>query len=222
LLLIAHARAGKVDSIREVVMPKWVRHFAIRLGLTATVCAAVASAQTAGSPGVTSSRVVSPAVVATWSSGFDAAVRPQLELLVLWRGSPGWFSSGAPLMTGGGVAGRLGPGGLSGGSRSEHVYAGGLDLEVTVDSRTHVARLCEHAIALGTTNVVLVDDVDGANGPRITGTLWVDPQLQNPNELQAIIQRSSQLQGFLRCDVELADPIAQRTMTVLCDQMMRK
>ena len=40
------------------------------------------------------SRVVSPAVAATWITKHRQAGDGELELLVLWRGSPGWFLEG--------------------------------------------------------------------------------------------------------------------------------
>src|SRR5215207_8115005 len=52
---------------------------------------------------------VSPSVLVTDMSSVDAAGRGTLELLVLWRGNPGWFrketaggSSGGSVMGGGG------------------------------------------------------------------------------------------------------------------------
>ena len=45
-----------------------------------------------GSNGGTSP--VSPSVMATQMSVVDAAGRGTLELLILWRGSPGWFPEG--------------------------------------------------------------------------------------------------------------------------------
>jgi hypothetical protein len=47
-----------------------------------------------GGNSMSTSRVVSPAVVASWVSHESFADRTVTSLLVLWRGTPGWFLKG--------------------------------------------------------------------------------------------------------------------------------
>lgn len=44
-----------------------------------------------GGGGMSTSRVVSPVVVASWMSHENDADGSATSLLVLWRGTPGWF-----------------------------------------------------------------------------------------------------------------------------------
>src|SRR5262245_34371676 len=77
------------------------------------VCPARAFAQArgfrSGGGGLSTSRVVSPAVVATWRAHDNYADDSTTTLLVLWRGTPGWFVGGRGSGSGGGGgAGRSG------------------------------------------------------------------------------------------------------------------
>src|SRR5262245_28040379 len=88
---------------------------------------------------VTFSRVTSPTVVSTFV-GHDGA----LELLVLWRGKPGWFIPSGPSGAGG-----------SGRERWVSISYGGLDFAIDFNDATRSARLLNTRIALDKTNVVL-------------------------------------------------------------------
>src|SRR5687767_5006800 len=72
---------------------------------------------------------VSLTVLATEMCVVDAAGRGTLELLVLWRGSPGWFGKGAGGASGGGGGGSMGAGSRDM-IRSEWVSQGGVNLAV--------------------------------------------------------------------------------------------
>src|SRR5580765_5845648 len=98
----------------------------------------------------------------------------ELTLIVLWRGSPGWFSRGG---SGGGSSG--GGGNSSAGREIGSLWftQGGKSFSIDFDYTAGIARLLEQAITLSETNVVLVDDVESASGARIVGRHWVDPKL---------------------------------------------
>ena len=84
----------------------------------------------AGSTGGTAP--VSPSVMATDMCVVDAAGQGTLELLILWRGSPGWFRKSAGGASGGGQGGSMG-GGPSPMIRSEWISQGGVNLTVRFD-----------------------------------------------------------------------------------------
>jgi len=166
---------------------------------------AVMPRETAGQT-TSASRPLSATVVSTFVTH-----NGELTLLVLWRGSPGWFSGGSGNSSSGGGSTSAGQ---EVGSFSM-TYAGktfAIDLNYT----TGVARLVEQEISLTDTNVVLVDFVDAPSGPRIVGRHLVDPKLpeaaiSGPRTLAddpAIIgiRRSPEAGAFLQCDIPVAMP----------------
>lgn len=104
------------------------------------------------------SRVVSPAVVATWISQYEPPRFTELELLVLWRGTPGWF-----MRSDGGesTSGSMGPPGQSGGVAGERgpvvhqISFGGLKLVLRFDPQTRSAQIQDREISLSDANVIL-------------------------------------------------------------------
>jgi hypothetical protein len=150
-----------------------------------------------------SSRPLSATVISTY-----VARDGELALLVLWRGSPGWYSRGSGNSSSGG----------GGGSAGQEVGSfsltyGGRTLSIDFNYTARLARLLEQEISLADTNVVLVDDVDGPSGAHIVGRLWVDPKLPETDGsgLRTIeddpaitaIRRAPESGAFLQCDVPL-------------------
>ena len=84
----------------------------------------------AGSTGGTGP--VSPSVLATEMCVVDATGRGTLELLVLWRGSPGWFRKGGASGGGGGSTMGAGPSPMI---RTEWVTQGGVNLSVRFEQK---------------------------------------------------------------------------------------
>ena len=108
----------------------------------------------------TSSRPLSATVIGSY-----VVRNGEITLIVLWRGSPGWFSRGGSGSSGGG-------GGSSSAGRatgSLWFTQGGKSFSIDFDYTAGTARLLEQEIRLPDTNVVLVDDVDGVSGARIVG-----------------------------------------------------
>jgi hypothetical protein len=166
--------------------------------------AALMFAQTfpgAGSTGGTAP--VSPSVLATDMCVVDAAGRGTLELLILWRGSPGWFRKSEGGASGSGGGGSMSPG-PSPMTRSAWVSQGGVDLTVRFDPAARKAWIQDKEIALDAANVVLVDGVDSPAGPQVVRTLRIDPEYQTtpmrPVPVQTFIRRSPELVEFLLCD----------------------
>jgi hypothetical protein len=143
---------------------------------TAAASADDLSARTRGLAGggrrMSTSRVASPTVVASWASYENYADGSETTLLVLWRGTPGWFSKGGRGGSGGG-------GGSSGGDGAGYAYdyvsEGGLTFMMEFDYDKRIVKILNQEISLRETNVVLVDFVDSTNGPTIVGYRWVDP-----------------------------------------------
>jgi hypothetical protein len=155
--------------------------------------------------------VVSPVVLGTYFARREASGDNVLELLVLWRGSPGWHLRGAGQRSGGG-------GDASGRLRS-WITRGGVTLDALFDG---VARFCEidgTRVPLGDHNVVLVDEVDSTRGPKVIKTMKIDSALPDPIQIDAAIRRSAELIEFVRCDLKLPDERQQAVMDVLCGRI---
>ena len=195
------------------------------------VAAAVVVAQPFGLGGSTGGTApVSPSVLATDMCVVDAAGNGTLELLVLWRGTPGWFrkSAGGASGGGGGSAGSvMGGGGPAPMIRSSWISQGGVNLSVRFDPSTRKAWIQDSEITLENANVILVDGVDSPAGPQVVRTLRIDPDYETKVETlpygppgrgprtrpmavsaQTFIRRSTELVEFLQCDTRLPDASA--------------
>src|SRR5205823_4946275 len=109
---------------------------------------------------------VSPTVVASWLTRGD-----KLTLLVLWRGTPGWFWR---------VNGHGGGGGGNLRQEFQQVWYGDINLRVDYDFEKDTATVASREFSLRETNVVMVDFVDSVNGPTLVDTRYVDPALTDP------------------------------------------
>ena len=176
-----------------------------------------------GGGGSSTSRVASPTVVASWRTHDNWADGRSTTLLVLWRGTPGWFSKG----DGRGGSGS-GGGSSAQGSRShgfEELWQGGLSFRMEFDDDARIVTMMNQELSLDSVNVVLVDFVDSANGATIVGTRWIEPAAaaDKPAAVDAIasvVRRSPELFDYLRCDLTLpAESVMGRVMPMLCAQM---
>jgi hypothetical protein len=170
-------------------------------------------------PGTTATssgtRVISPVAVVTWVTTYGNDGIHVLDLIVLWRGSPGWFSRGS------------GSGTSSGGSMASFhstIRYGGLGLLLEFESKTRVAQIQGKSVPLHDDNVILVDDVDATGGPSVIGTLRVDPALSVADNgyplIEPVLRRSPEIVTFLRCDARLPDGRGQTVIDSICAQVV--
>jgi hypothetical protein len=151
---------------------------------------------------------VSPSVVATWEAhnqsspnvAQDPASSPLLmDLLVLWRGNPGWFT------------------GESGSGGSDHLHrvsTGNRPLELRFDPARDGIQVGGATFPLKGANVVLLDGAGTPDGVKVVGMLKINPVIPgNPSrdgpavdQLGTMLRRSQELLRFLRCESDSADP----------------
>jgi len=185
------------------------------LGVTAAIVAAQPQGSYRGAGMSSGTMPLSPAVIGTLLTSADASGTAQIDLLVLWRGTPGWFTRGS----GGGASssgGSVGPGGGRG-TEVHHIFKGGVKLTLEFDGDKRTARIQEREIDLRDDNVVLMDDVDGAGGPTFVGTRRIEPAFpQGLKDLRTLLKRSPELVAYLRCDARLDDARMQQMMDFIC------
>lgn len=133
-----------------------------------------------------------------------------LELLVLWRGSPGWFARGGP-------SGSSSRGGRDEWSMEDH--DGGVSLTLRMNQQTRTVWVQDKPIALGAANAILVDLVDSPQGPQVVRTLTVDATLgdeDGPARILPILARSKDLLDYLQCDTKLPDERLHERLAPVC------
>lgn len=197
-----------------------------------TVCPAIALGQvrgfSSGGGGSSTSKIASPVVVASWRAHDNYADGSTTTLLVLWRGTPGWFAAG-------GRGSGSGSGGGSGAGRAgsyayEYMTYGGRTFMMEFDDDRKIVKLVNQEISLKDTNVVLVDFVDSASGPTIVGYRWVVPGPPAPplvagagaDPIAGVMMRSPELYEYLRCDLTVPDPAMNAMMPIICGVMRGK
>ena len=187
-----------------------------------TLLATYMLTQVAPTAGSTSTSVpVSPSVMATVMGVISRDGRGEIELLVLWRGTPGW------VLRNGGSGSSSGGGGAMGAPTGESTHSawfsqGGVNLQLRFEPKSRKLWILDREVALNNDNVVLVDDVDSVTGAQVVRTLRIDPAFTpvtrqlppgypvrerlGPMTMmmpppQEFIRRSPELVEFLRCDV---------------------
>jgi hypothetical protein len=181
---------------------------------------------------------VSPTVLATSMCVMSEPGVGSLELLVLWRGRAGWYwrnrGQGGGVSSGGG-GGMEAPGGRE--VRTEWISQGGVQLSLKFEPDSRTLWLLDQEVALGHDNVVLVDGVDDADGPRVVGTRRIEPAFDTAIDLppgmaagppgvrlpaavpaQTFIRRSPELVAFLQCDLRVpeASQYEQQAIKLWC------
>src|SRR5262245_50063453 len=103
--------------------------------------------------------IVSSTVVGSFC-GHRQGDRQVLDLLILWRGRPGWFHQKGP-----GYGGYSGSSSFGGGMKSvisESISYGDVRIEFDVNFNTGVLTIKQSTIMLDRINTVIVDNVDAA------------------------------------------------------------
>jgi hypothetical protein len=99
------------------------------------------------------------------------------------------------------------------------VRRGGLVLHALFDGPKRLCQIDGKDVPLNDHNVVLVDDVDSAGGPKVLKTLRIDPVLPDSAHMLMAIRKSPELVSYLRCDLKLPDARQQTMMDLICDQI---
>jgi len=134
-----------------------------------------------------------------------------LDLLIVWKGAPGWFHQMPRAESAGG----------SGRTYHESLTYGNLQLDVQFNFATRVAQIMGHRVALGTDNVVLVDGVDVQGRSRIAGTLTIEATLSDSHpDVTPLIARSSQIANYVDCGAKPPTPGPIADMSDWCAPLL--
>ena len=145
--------------------------------------------------------MISPTVFASWVTERVGNDPEELRLLVLWRGTPGWFFVGG---------GRIGL--SSGRPRSHRIIEYG-DVRLTLDYGVDDAvAINGHEVHLGADNVVYVDDVDAPAGARVVRTSRIPSTLPSAAQIGLAIRDVPEVVRYLQCEARAAD--GQRQMMI--------
>lgn len=181
--------------------------------LTAVGLALVLAAEIGGQPQWESGQgAVSSSVIAWWIAHPDDAGISALDLLILWRGTPGWLSRAGSI--GGNGAGLQGFGSNTG---TQTVWAGDRALTWTFDLTGKTITILDQPFSLADVNVILIDDADGPQGSRLVRALQIDPRYSAaPPHFELAVRRSPELLQFLQCDTQLGDQRQQALTDLIC------
>ncbi len=175
---------------------------------------------------------VSASVMATGIYERNTAGETRLQLLVLWRGTPGWFlkenggGGGSGFTSGGSVpSGR----GVTSQVMVVQVHQGGVALELKFDAGQGKAWIHSREVLLAGGNVIMVDAVDRPDGPLVGRVVHVEPAGDSRGgdrtdvvRPQTFIRRSPELVAYLQCDRQFDDPrpYVQQMLKAMCDAVM--
>jgi hypothetical protein len=126
----------------------------------------------------------------------------RLQLLVLWRGTPGW-AAGTRQDSGGGDGD---------GNFRVGINRGTVSLDLWFSPVKHQARLQDKRFETlpADTNVLFIDTVDGPGGPVIVRKMTVDIRSANVDPTRGsivpLLRSSAAIVEYLRCDVNAPPP----------------
>jgi hypothetical protein len=159
---------------------------------------------------------MSPAVVATWITEQEGDAPVQLQMLILWRGSPGWF-----LRPGGSSVSSSGSSIRDRETHSATIIQGGVRLTYGYDTETRRATVQGRTLDMREDNVVLVDDVDSAGGAQVIGTMRLPRSMPgSAGQIGLVLRRSPEIMSFLRCDASVPEGAPKAHVERLCLQNM--
>jgi hypothetical protein len=118
------------------------------------------------------SQFVAPDVVATWSLAAFGPGHDKLQLLVLWRGTPGWGRRTGSFGTRGQAVGS--PEECQGGgprSFRRQILVGNLTFDVGLDLQSRLVP-DNQEFDMRSSNVFLIDRVDDSSTPRGVQPMW--------------------------------------------------
>ena len=168
------------------------------------------------------SNIVSSTVVATFC-GHRQGANEILDLLIVWRGAPGWFHN-RHFGGGGGGFNQFGAG--TKGYVAMHQAYGDVTIRFDADFDANTVTIGEQTVALDRMNTILVDRVDRPDVHQISAMRWTAPRLPLGGDVNLIlVQRSRELLNDLQCDIPMPtppSPIPQAPVITVCEKLSQR
>src|SRR5688572_23782480 len=150
--------------------------------------------------------IVSSTVVVAYC-GHRAGDDEVLDVLIAWRGKPGWFQRGMGRSGGGGrrtfsvgVNGR--PGSGLKGRVSDYATYNDVTISFDADFDAGTVSIGDETLPLKGVNALLIDHADSADAPAAPSKVWIEPRLPLGADVNLLLaRRSRELRQFLRCDI---------------------
>jgi hypothetical protein len=186
-------------------MAKWKGHIERPPAAFLVAATAVLFGQCAISPRTCQSDIVSPSVVATFC-GHAAGGDEILDLLILWRGGPGWFyRNGNAGVGGGGFS--MDDGGWTRGRVSQHRDYGDVTIGFEADFDAETVTIDGVVLPIDRFNTIVVDAVDEPRSRQVASRRRTNPRLPLTGEPNLeLARRSTEFLNDLRCDVPMPPP----------------
>lgn len=166
------------------------------------------------------SDIVSSTAVSTFC-GHRQSDNEIVDLLILWRGKPGWFQSKGTGRVGSGGSRRFGAG--TNGVVSQSQSYGEVTIAFHADFDSNSATIGQSTIKLDRINTIVVDDVD--RDWRITNTRWTDPTLPLAGDWNLMLAtRSREFVRDLQCAIPMPapPPLPQLPVHTVCDKLKKR
>jgi hypothetical protein len=168
------------------------------------------------------SSIVSATVVATFC-GHRQDANEMLDLLIVWRGSPGWFQN---RHFGGGGGGFNKFGGGTRGYVAMHQAYGDVTISFDADFDANTVTIGDQTVALGGMNTIVVDKVDRPGVHQISATRRTAPRLPLGGDVNLIlVRRSRDLLHDLQCDIPMPTPpfgVPQPPVITVCEKLRQR
>ncbi|MEO8077940.1 MAG: hypothetical protein ABI818_16555 [Acidobacteriota bacterium] len=206
-------------DVRRVKPPRVFRRSLVAAGLLAATVAVSAQALESAS---CESNIVSATVVATFC-GHRLDRDEILDLLIVWRGRPGWFQRREGGRAGGGGSRTLGAG--TKGHVAQYSMYGAVTIDFDADFDAGVVTIGDVRIPLNGVNTVFVDHVDEPGVRRVSATRWSEPRLPLTGDRNVtMVRRSRELLNYLQCEVPIPAPPrtgygSQMPIVTVCEKL---
>jgi hypothetical protein len=167
------------------------------------------------------SDIVSSSAVSSYC-GHREGENQVLDLVILWRGTPGWFQRRGSRGGGGSAV----SGGMTNGRVSQYRTYGDVTIAFDADFDANVVVIGQSTIQLNGVNAILVDHVDA--DWLVAATPWIDPHLPLSGDWNlALARRSADFRRALLCEVPMpAAPAAYRavqpTVVTVCEKLRER
>ncbi len=146
-----------------------------------------------------------------------------LDLLIVWRGSPGWFQN---RQLGGGGGGFKTSGAGTKGYVAMHQAYGDVTISFDADFDANIVTIGERTVALERMNTIVVDKVDRPGVHHISAMRWTEPRLPLGGDVNLILARHSrELLNDLHCDIPMPTPpprIPQAAVITVCEKLKQR